>query len=74
MAINKVIYGGKSLIDLTGDSVTPETLLSGIIAHDKTGMEIVGVASPDITVDESGNGTLHYVALSVDSEGTGSVS
>ena len=29
MAINKVIYGGETLIDLTSDTVTPENLLKG---------------------------------------------
>lgn len=29
MAINKVIYGGNTLIDLTGDTVTPDKMLAG---------------------------------------------
>ena len=37
MAINKVIYGGKTLIDLTGDTVTADKILSGFTAHDKGG-------------------------------------
>ena len=32
MSINKVVYGGKTLIDLTGDTVTADKLLSGITA------------------------------------------
>lgn len=43
MAISRVDYDGKTLIDLTGDSVTPESLLSGYNAHDKTGKLINGV-------------------------------
>lgn len=43
MAVNRVDYDGKTLIDLTGDSVTPESLLSGYNAHDKTGKLINGV-------------------------------
>lgn len=35
MAINKVIYGGETLIDLTGDTVTADKILSGFTAHDK---------------------------------------
>lgn len=31
--INKVIYGGKTLIDLTGDTISADKLLSGITAH-----------------------------------------
>lgn len=42
MAINKVEYGGNTLIDLTGDSVTPETLAEGATAHDASGNVIVG--------------------------------
>lgn len=42
MAINKVVYGGNTLIDLTGDSVTAAALYSGAKAHDKSGEQIVG--------------------------------
>ncbi len=34
MAYNKIIYGGKTLIDLTGDTVTADRLLKGTTAHD----------------------------------------
>lgn len=65
MAANKIIYGGRTLIDLTGDSVTPQTLLAGKTAHDKSGKPITGVAAPTITVDANGNGALSYASLSV---------
>jgi hypothetical protein len=42
MAYNKVTYGGKTLIDLSGDTVSPNKLLTGVTAHDKAGNEIVG--------------------------------
>lgn len=42
MGINKVVYGGNTLIDLTGDTVTEDKLLEGTVAHDKTGAKIVG--------------------------------
>lgn len=42
MAVNKVTYGGNTLIDLTSDSVTPETLAEGATAHDASGEVIVG--------------------------------
>lgn len=35
MAINKVIYGGRTLIDLSGDTVTADKILDGFTAHDK---------------------------------------
>lgn len=51
MAANKVIYGGRTLIDLTADTVTPETLAEGVIAHDKSGALITGTmrASEDLS-------------------------
>lgn len=47
MAINKVIYGGNTLIDLTADTVTAATLLSGATAHDKSGATITGACTYD---------------------------
>lgn len=41
-AINKVVFGSDTLIDLTADTVAPETLAAGITAHDKSGAAIVG--------------------------------
>lgn len=48
MAINKVIYGGKTLLDLTGDTVTADKVLSGYTAHDKSGASIEGTCSFDV--------------------------
>lgn len=48
MAINKVIYGGNTLIDLTGDSVTKDKLLAGYTAHDKSGEVIEGTCLFDV--------------------------
>lgn len=42
MAVNKVEYAGKVLLDLTEDTVTEDQLLEGAAAHDKTGKQIVG--------------------------------
>lgn len=42
MAVNKVEYAGKVLLDLTEDTVTEDQLLEGTVAHDKTGAKIVG--------------------------------
>lgn len=42
MAINKVIYGGRTLIDLTTDTVTASALSKGVTAHDKRGVLITG--------------------------------
>lgn len=50
MAVNKVVYGGNTLIDLTSDTVTAASLLKGITAHDKTGAPITG------TMEQGGGG------------------
>ena len=42
MAINKVVYGSNTLIDLTADTVTADKLAQGITAHDKSGVQITG--------------------------------
>ena len=43
MGKSKIIYNGQTLIDLTGDTVTAETLLEGITAHGADGEVILGV-------------------------------
>lgn len=43
MAVNKVIFDGKTLIDLTEDTVTPDTLAEGVTAHDASGAQIIGI-------------------------------
>ena len=42
MAYNKIDYNGKTLIDLTDDTVTEEDLLTGLKAHKADGTIIVG--------------------------------
>lgn len=42
MAVNKVVYNNKTLIDLTNDTVTTNDLVEGVIAHDKSGTQING--------------------------------
>lgn len=53
MSYNKIIYGTKTLIDLTGDSVTADNLLSGITAHDKSGDLITGTCSYDANTSKA---------------------
>lgn len=50
--VNKVVYGGETLIDLTGDTVTSENLHSGITAHDKSGALITGTDTRDSDTSE----------------------
>lgn len=43
--VNKVIVNDQIKLDLTGDTVSPETLLQGFTAHDASGAPIVGTAT-----------------------------
>ena len=45
--VNKVIYGGQTLIDLTGDTVAQDQVLSGVTFHDKSGATLVGTCDYD---------------------------
>lgn len=48
MAVNKVIYGGNVLIDLTADTIAPDQLKVGVTAHDKSGAIITGTCTHDV--------------------------
>lgn len=47
MGYSKVVYGGKTLIDLTADTVSADKLLEGITAHGRDGEVIVGECTYD---------------------------
>jgi len=47
MAYNKIVYGNNVLIDLTGDTVTPDKLDEGITAHKADGTQITGTSTKD---------------------------
>lgn len=47
MSVNKVAVNGETIIDLTEDSVTPETLIKGTTAHNKAGELITGSLEVD---------------------------
>ncbi len=51
MAINKIIYGSSTLIDLTGDDVTAADVASGKIFHLSSGVQAVGTASGTASID-----------------------
>ena len=46
MAVNKVVYGTTVLVDLTGDTVTPASLLLGQTAHGANGEPVTGTLDP----------------------------
>ena len=45
--VNKLVVGNDVKFDLTGDTVAPNTLLTGTTAHDKTGAQITGTCTYD---------------------------
>lgn len=50
MAVNKVIYGGNTLVDLTGDTVTAADLADGVKATGADGNPIIGLMQK-VTID-----------------------
>ena len=57
MAVNKVVLGDQTLIDLTADSVTPDKLFKGITAHNMKGESIVGTMEGGSTPSEPSDNT-----------------
>ena len=51
--ISRVVYGGKTLIDLTADTVTASKILKGATAHDKSGAAIVGTCTFDADTSDA---------------------
>ena len=50
MAINKVVYGNDTLMDLTNDTVEASNLLEGETAHDRSGTPVTGTAKQGHTI------------------------
>lgn len=67
MAVNKVALNGEVKLDLTADTVTPETLLKGTTAHNAAGELITGVYEP-MTIKQY-TGTLLASGWAADSYG-----
>lgn len=53
MANNKIIYFGEVLMDLTGDTVTANKILTGFTAHDKSGEIITGTCDFDSNTEDA---------------------
>lgn len=53
MAVSKVVYGGNTLIDLTGDTVEASTLLKGVKAHGADGELITGTCDFDANTQDA---------------------
>lgn len=44
---NKIIYGGNTLIDLTGDTVSADKVAKDVTFHDKSGAAVTGTSTKD---------------------------
>lgn len=53
MGVSKVIYGGKTLIDLTADTVVADKLLVGYKAHGANGEAITGTCDYDANTQDA---------------------
>lgn len=51
--ISKVVYGGKTLIDLTADTVTADKVLKNYTTHDKSGAPITGTCTFDADTSDA---------------------
>jgi len=51
--VNKVIYGGNTIIDISGDTVAAGLLMSGYTAHDKSGAPITGTLTYDADTSDA---------------------
>lgn len=68
--INKITYYGRDLIDLTGDTVTPDKLFKGVVAHAASGSTITGTA--EVTVVTGSNETGFIIPSGLFTVGTDS--
>ena len=57
MAVNKVVYAGQTLVDLTSDTVTENALRQGYTAHDKAGNPVTGTYAPVLQTKSATPGT-----------------
>ena len=79
MAVNKVVMntanGAETLIDLTGDNVTSDSLVVGFTAHDKSGGVIDGAnpyvkAETDATVNDQAD-LIQQIKTALEGKATG---
>lgn len=64
--VNKVVYGGRTLIDLTSDTVIASKLATGYVAHDKAGNVITGSMEQTITNVTVNNGSVSKISGTAD--------
>lgn len=82
MAVNKVVYGNTTLVDLTNDTVAANHLRSGYTAHDKSGQLITGTLTQGeagsvyqdengyVVLDDEAGQSISAIPLTVTENGT----
>jgi len=51
--VNKVVFGGDTLIDLSSDTIAANKVLSGYTAHDASGAPITGSCNYDANTSDA---------------------
>lgn len=75
MGVNKVIFGGETVVDLTKDTVTADKLLSGATAHGANGEAVTGSMPNNGTVSKTlSTSTTSYTVPKGYHSGSGKVS
>lgn len=65
MAVNKVDINGSTVLDLTSDTVTPETLTLGATAHNAAGEQITGTYTAPVTSVNGQTGAVEIKSTTV---------
>lgn len=68
MSINKVTAFGENLIDLTEDTVTKDTLIKGVTAHDASGNSVTGTFDADKYLEKTGDASNTTAVFSASKE------
>ena len=68
MSVNKVTAFGENLIDLTEDTVTKDTLIKGVTAHDASGNSVTGTFDTDKYLEKTGDASNTTAAFSASKE------
>lgn len=68
MSVNKVTAFGENLIDLTEDTVTKDTLIKGVTAHDASGNSVTGTFDPDKYLEKAGDASNTTAVFSASKE------
>ena len=50
MPVSKVIFAGKSIIDITDSTIAPETMLRGAVAYNANGERVIGIAEQGLVL------------------------